>query len=192
MAYIFEYLRDWLGKEFFDRKFKEEESGIFYDLGSGTGKAVIAMSLFCPFKKLIGIEYLQGLWDLSVRSKAAYDKTIFDKHLKYSAIFTIENTNKIEFYNGDFLRQKWNEALIIFANSTCFSPYLMEKVGIKAMIECKAETILITISKKLNNLNDDWECRNPFKRLMTWGVASIYIYIRRKVTINKGEIKLFD
>ena len=56
MAYIFEYLRNWLGKDFFDRKFKEENGGVFYDLGSGTGKAVIAMALFCPFKKLIGIE----------------------------------------------------------------------------------------------------------------------------------------
>jgi len=192
MAYIFEYLRNWLGKDFFDRKFKEENGGVFYDLGSGTGKAVIAMALFCPFKKLIGIEYLENLWELSLRSKGAYDKTIFDKHVKYQAIFTIENTNKIEFYNGDFLRQKWNDASVVFANSTCFSNYLMEKIGIKAMIECKVETILITVSKKLNNLSDDWEFKDGFKRLMTWGVASIYIYIRRKVSINKGENKLFD
>ena len=36
------------------------------------------------------------------------------------------------------------------------------------------------------------EWKEGFKRLMTWGVASIYIYIRRKVSINKGENKLFD
>lgn len=188
MAYIFEYIRSWLGKDFFIKKFRDGEGGIFYDLGSGTGKAVIAMSLFAPFKKLIGFEYLEGLWNLSLRSKIFYDKTITDKFIKYNALFTIDGTNKIEFYNCDFFRQKWNDGFIIFVNSTCFSNDLMEKIGIKAMIECEVDTIVITISKKLSNLNDDWECKNVFKRVMSWGVGSIYIYIRKKVTIKKNDI----
>ena len=184
MAYIFEYLRDWLGKDFFIRQLREGDGGIFYDLGSGTGKAVIAMSLFGPFKKLIGIELLQGLWDLSMRSKIFYEKTITDKFIKFNALFTIERTNIIDFYNGDFMREKWNNASIIFVNSTCFSQDLMEKIGIKAKKECQIDTIIITITKKLNNLNTDWEYKTEFKRLMSWGVGTIYIYIRRKMSIN--------
>lgn len=188
MAYIFEYLRNWLGKDFFLRKFRDGKGGIFYDLGSGTGKAIIAMSLFCPFKKLIGIEYLEGLWNLSMRSKIFYEKTITDKLIKFNALFTIEESNRIDFYNGDFLRQKWEDASIIFANSTCFTQDLMDKIGIKAKKECQIETVIITVSKKLTNLDYDWEFKEVFKRLMSWGVGSIYIYIRKKVTINKGEI----
>lgn len=188
MAYIFEYIRSWLGKDFFLRRFRNGEGGIFYDLGSGTGKAIIAMSLFGPFRKLIGIEYLEGLWNLSMRSKIFYEKTITDKFIKFNGLFTIENSNIIDFYKGDFLRIKWNEASIIFANSTCFTQDLMDKIGNKAKIECQVDTIIITISKKLTNLNDDWEAKTGFKRLMSWGVGTIYIYIRRKVTINKGEI----
>ena len=149
-------------------------------MGSGTGKAIIAMSLFCPFKKLIGIEYLEGLWNLSMRSKIFYEKTITDKFIKFNGLFTMEETNKIDFYNGDFLRQKWNDAFIIFANSTCFTQDLMDKIGIKAKKECQTDTIIITITKKLTNLNEDWEFKDGFKRLMSWGVGSIFIYIKKK------------
>jgi hypothetical protein len=35
--------------------------GIFYDLGSGTGKAVFAARFVCDFARCIGIEILDGL-----------------------------------------------------------------------------------------------------------------------------------
>ena len=63
----------------------------------------------------------------------------------------------------------------------------MEKIGNKAKLECHVDTVVITITKKINNFDSDWECKDGFKRLMSWGVGSIYIYIRRSFTINKGE-----
>ena len=57
MAYIYEYIN-----YYFKNSINE---GIFYDLGSGTGKPVIAMSLMHKFKKLIGIEFLANLIKLS-------------------------------------------------------------------------------------------------------------------------------
>ena len=192
MAYIFEYIRNWLGNNFFLQNFRDREGSIFYDLGSGTGKAVLAMALFGPFKKLIGIELLEGLWNLSMRSKKFYEKTITDTFIKYKALFTMEETNSVEFLNGDFLRQNWSDAFIIFANSTCFSQDLMTKIGNKAKAECKVDTIIITVSKKITNLNSDWESKNPFKRLMSWGVGTIYLYLRKKVTINYGDVELTE
>ena len=192
MAYIFEYIRSIVGKNYFIKKLHDNEAGIFYDLGSGTGKAVIAMAIFCPFKKLVGIEALKGLWDLSMRSRFAYYQTISDKFVKFRDLFSIEKTNELDFYNGDFMRQRWVDAAIIFANSTCFSDDLMDRIGIKAMFECKVECILVTISKKIKNFNDDWECFHDFKRVMSWGLGTIFVYIRRKITINKGEHKLID
>ena len=107
--------------------------------------------------------------------------------MKFNDLFSIERTNEIDFYNGDFMRQRWTDAAIVFANSTCFSDHLMDKIGIKAMFECKVECILVTISKKLKNLNEDWECFDEFKRNMSWGLASIFIYIRRKVDNNDSQ-----
>ena len=100
MAYIFEYIRSIVGKDYFIQKLHDNEAGIFYDLGSGTGKAVIAMALCCPFKKLVGFELLKGLWDLSMRSRFAYYKHISDKFMKFNDIFSIERTNEIDFYKN--------------------------------------------------------------------------------------------
>ena len=47
MSYIIEYL-----KHSFDL-----QPGNFYDLGSGSGKGVLAASLIYPFDKCIGIEF---------------------------------------------------------------------------------------------------------------------------------------
>lgn len=43
------------------RKVNPAPGGIFYDLGSGTGKAVFAARFVCDFARCIGIEILDGL-----------------------------------------------------------------------------------------------------------------------------------
>ena len=88
--------------------------------------------------------------------------------------------NTMKFFNGDFLKEAWNDAALILANSTCFSQELMTKIAIKANNECQKGCIVITFTKKLTALNSDWEGKKGFKRLMTWGIATIFIY-RRKV-----------
>ena len=43
------------------RKINPSPGGIFYDLGSGTGKAVFAARLTQDFSRCAGVEILQGL-----------------------------------------------------------------------------------------------------------------------------------
>ena len=131
MAYILEYINHEFNGSIRD--------GNFYDLGSGMGKGVVAMSLLCHFKKLIGIEFL----------------------------------------HGNFLEQSWDDTSIMFANSTCFSENLMKSIATKANNECKKGTIIITFTKRLTTLNSDWELRDGFQRLMTWGIATVYIHRRK-------------
>ena len=40
-----------------------KSGGYFYDLGSGTGKAVVLASLFGNFSKLVGIEIIKNLYE---------------------------------------------------------------------------------------------------------------------------------
>ena len=173
MAYIYEFIKYHYNNSIID-------DGIFFDLGSGTGKAVIAMSLMHKFKKLQGIEFLENLIQLSQESKKNYDKTINDIFAKNKGLFNFAKPNIIEFIQGDFLKQNWENATIIFANSTCFSLDLINNIAKKANKECKTGTIIITFTKKLNNLNNDWELRDGFRRLMTWGIATIYIHRRKR------------
>ena len=80
MAYIYEYI-----KRFYSKNINE---GIFYDLGSGTGKAIIAMSLMHKFKKVIGLEYLENLIKLSQGIKQNYNKTINEIFEKNKRLFS--------------------------------------------------------------------------------------------------------
>ena len=170
MAYIYEYIK---------HTYKTINDGIFYDLGSGTGKPVIAMSLMHKFKKLTGIEYLQNLVKLSQQIKDTYNKTINEKIEKNGKLFSFEKPNIVEFVQGDFFKQSWENASIIFANSTCFSLDMINNIAEKANKECKSGTIIITFTKKLNKLNSNWELKNGFRRLMTWGIATIYVHRRK-------------
>ena len=171
MSYIYEYI-----KRLYPDLINE---GVFYDLGSGTGKPVIAMSLMQSFKKLIGIEFLENLHKYSLKIKDDYYKTINAKFEANKTLLNIYKPNDIDYINGDFLKQNWEDATIMFANSTCFSAELIDKIAAKANQECKSGTIIITFTKKLSKLNTDWEIKDGFRRLMTWGIATIYIHRRK-------------
>ena len=171
MAYIFEYIIHEFGGSIRD--------GNFYDLGSGTGKPVLAMSLIYHFKKLIGIEFLENLFKLSLSVKSNYENLIDDKFTNNRNLFNFETPNEIEFLQGNFLEHSWKDTSMIFANSTCFSLNMMNNIAAKANKECKSGTIIITFTKRLTTLNSDWELRDGFRRLMTWGIATIYIHRRK-------------
>ena len=51
----------------------QSRGGIFYDLGSGTGKPVIAAAILHNFDVCYGIEYLEGLYTLSLEAENAYN-----------------------------------------------------------------------------------------------------------------------
>lgn len=51
----------------------QRRGGIFYDLGSGTGKAVIGAAILHNFDVCYGIEYLEGLYSLSQEALSAYN-----------------------------------------------------------------------------------------------------------------------
>lgn len=52
--------------------FPEGQGGTFVDLGSGSGKGVLAAALMHNFDRCIGIEILEGLYKQSVDLKSVY------------------------------------------------------------------------------------------------------------------------
>ena len=173
MCYINEYITEVFKNQIID--------GNFYDLGSGTGKAVIAMSLIRKFKKCIGIEYLENLTALSKRFEENYNKKILEV-IEDEKLFKGFNKkpNILEFVNGDFLKRGWSEASVILMISTCFTIDLINKIAIKANKECKSGCIIISFTKSLVGLNKDyWEFKEGFKRNMTWGSATVYVHRKK-------------
>ena len=108
-----------------------------------------------------------------------YEDSIDEKFTNNRNLFNLEKPNQIEFLHGNFLEQSWDDTSIMFANSTCFTENLMKSIATKANKECKSGTIIITFTKRLTTLNSDWELRDGFQRLMTWGIATVYIHRRK-------------
>ena len=100
--------------------------------------------------------------------------------MDYSELFSgIDKPIPVMFKNEDFLKETWTEPSIILANSTCFSADLMNDLGKKANKECPSGTIIITFTKRIPGLSSDWELRDGFKRLMSWGIATVYIHRKK-------------
>ena len=91
----------------------------------------------------------------------------------------IKKKQCLELINGDFLNFDWEESSLVFANSTCFSNELMTKMSKKADT-LKKGTFLITFTKCLPDLSSDWKIREPFKKEMSWGIATVFVHRKIK------------
>jgi predicted RNA methylase len=112
------------------------EDGIFFDIGSGSGKAVLAAALFYSWKKCIGIEINLPLVECA---------TIALNNFKTIPIFvnSIARTD-IVFENTDaFDTYDYGEANLIFVNSTALNDEYMKKLSLK-LSNVKNNSILIT------------------------------------------------
>ncbi|CAG9330271.1 unnamed protein product [Blepharisma stoltei] len=145
--------------------------GVFYDLGSGTGKGVIAGALLHNFTECVGIEILEGLYDVSVQQKQEYDR-IFPEEVKNNPEL-FENKPEVEFYKNDMFAQGWADASLIFANSTCFDLPMMEAI---ANAPVQPGTWALTLTKNFNS--PKWRIFESIRKNMSWGEATVYIHQR--------------
>ena len=87
----------------------------------------------------------------------------------------------IELNCGNFLKMDLTEASFIFCNSTCFSSELFLLISQKVSKEAQNGCIVVTFTKKLPFLNSkEWDIKKGFKRLMSWGLATVYVHRRIK------------
>lgn len=137
---------------------------IFYDLGSGAGKAVIACSLVFSVKKCIGIEIFTNLYS-SARNQ----------QIKLSSYPEYKNkVTKISFINNNFLNINLDDATLIFINATAFIGDTWDLLN-KKFEEFSRPLTIISISKKIDAKN--FELQKTAYIEMSWGVAIAYIYL---------------
>lgn len=104
------------------RKLNAPPGKVFYDLGSGTGKAVFAARITQDFGKCVGIEILQKL-----HSQA---RVIVDRYnTSFRQMLCSTQNQHASVYAGSFLDYDWSDGDVVFANSTCFDDDLMEDMG---------------------------------------------------------------
>lgn len=146
-----------------------KKGDIFYDLGSGTGKAVMAGHLLFNFQKAVGIEILKDLYDCALSIKEKYEKEIKQR-------FLLENNcGEIKFILGDILKTNFLDGDIIFVNSTCFSSELMKNLE-KIFLNLKQGTRIITLTNKLVTNNFQLIDSKPYRQ--SWGLATVNFYYK--------------
>lgn len=140
-------------------------STLFYDLGSGIGKAVLACAMVFDIKKSCGIEFFPSL-----HQNAELQRQRLRKIPDY-----LEKADRIEFRQGDFLEAQFNDASLIFINATAFFGETWLAIS-KHVEQVKPGTQVISTSKTLrSNL---FITSKVTQVTMSWGIVDAFIQER--------------
>ena len=142
---------------------------------------VISSALLYPFKQCIGVEYLSNLHNVSLFHKNKYENE-FPKLLETNKHLFPYHTQlpKVDFVNGNFLETDWSDGTFVFTNSVTFSNDIMEGLFDRAQLLQKGSFFINTSSHIPLKYINKWETFKPFSRLMSWGLASIFIHRKIK------------
>jgi len=136
---------------------------VFYDLGCGIGKAVLACAMVYPVHKSVGVELFPELYFSACKQAK---KLVAIKNYAQQA-------TKIEFILGNFLEVNLNDATLIFINSSAILGPTWEKLCTRLEKLPQLKTV-ITTSKAL--LSHKFSVVMSTKVEMSWGVVLAYIH----------------
>lgn len=153
---------------------KPNEDTVFYDLGCGVGKAVLACAMVYPVKKSVGVELLPELYDCACEQNKKLN------HLENYAA----KANTIHFIQGDFLTTHYDEATLIFVNSSTLFGSTWNQLCV-VLNKLPEGTIIITTSKPL--ISTEYIVRINTEIQMSWGVVPAYIHYRKTNLTNRLE-----
>ena len=150
----------------------------FFDLGHGTGKAMVVASLLFgdKFSSIEGVELLEDLHELSVNTVSAYQTFVAENDL-----FSDRRGCPLVVSQGDFLCEPWTDhwtsSDIVFANSTCFDDNLMQQIAIIAE-RMKQGSKMITFTQHLPS-TAPFVIVEKVNLGMSWGCATCYVHVRQ-------------
>ncbi len=131
---------------------------VFYDLGSGAGKAVVCAALLYEFKKVYGIEQLSLLHECAQ---------------KICSQLSVTHSQTITLYQADLLSFTYQDADIVFINASAFLGDFWQAVLVKLQ-GLKAGTQIILVSKPLPEAQFE-QVYSDFLP-MSWGLARVGVY----------------
>ncbi len=146
---------------------KPRAGEVFYDLGSGGGKAVFAAALIGNFSKVVGVELLPSLFQLCNDQLHKF-RYLPEREKQFPA-----RLFNIQFVNDSFFNVSLVEADIIFINATAFRGSFWNAILAK-LEETKVGTRFIVTSHSLPEPH--FKLMEAQRRLMSWGMNSVYIY----------------
>lgn len=150
---------------------KPRQYDIFYDLGSGTGKAVIIAAMCFDFSACKGIELLEPVYKLSCQALKSLLTKVDDR--KKHILRAVNHLPEIKFYNQNFINADFSSANIIFINATCYPVEFWDEL-MKKFNQLAYGTRIIITSKKIDS--PLFKQIYAGSHLMSWGMNSVRIY----------------
>lgn len=127
----------------------------FFDLGCGTGKALVAAALQFPFARCVGVELLPGLCEAARR------------------VLHEAKLPRIELIEGDLFDIELHTPGIVFVHATCFEPELMERLAEK-LETAPTGTRIILVSQLMPG--GRFEHLGQRSCQMEWGETFAHLY----------------
>lgn len=146
---------------------KPKQGEIFYDLGSGNGKAVFIAALCFDFSKTVGIEILDELYESSMDVLSEYK------------MMTPTPNERIDFIKADFNKVDFSDSDVIYINSYYFYYEFITPQFLKQLNQLKKGTRIITLVTPIPDLpffNTTQKGRFQF----SWGPEHIFIHEKIK------------
>ncbi len=139
-----------------------DTSTVFYDLGSGTGKTVLACAMVFDVQKSCGIELFPNL-----NAAANQQLAQLQSFPEYASI-----AQKILFKCDSFLNSNLADATVIFISATGLFGETWVQLN-QHLEQLTHYPIIITTSKKL--ISPRFKVLHKTEVLMSWGVVNAYI-----------------
>lgn len=163
--------------------------GIFYDLGSGTGKMVYAAAIVHSFQRCVGVELLGKLHRIAVSLKYKwvnhFKTSLYNQRIVEHKSGEINDKGKasdfsnadtdIVLIQSDFCDIDCSDADIIYTATTCFSESMMKSIAC-LVDNVKIGSIFIsTAGKRLPS--PKWKIINCIENTRTnWGISTLVIH----------------
>ncbi|NCT57322.1 MAG: hypothetical protein GW760_06420 [Legionella sp.] len=154
-------------------KAEPKEGAIFYDLGSGAGKAVFSAALYFDFNRCVGIELMDVLYKKSLVSLSKAHAIL--KSSAFVGDVYEQKLSKISFVKHDFLTYDFSDADIIYLAATCLSEQTLGNLINKISMTKRGTRVMIA-TKKIDH--DAFELVYDNVELMGWGLCHFRIYRR--------------
>lgn len=145
---------------------KPNADTVFYDLGSGTGKAVIACAMVFHVRKCVGFEWFESL------HKAACTQ---QQQLSFLPEYSFLSRT-VQFIHADFLTGNFHDATLIFVNATAFFGETWMNLSHHLEKKTNNKVTIISTSKALKS--PLFSIIKTVAVQMSWGCVTAYIQRR--------------
>lgn len=140
---------------------------VFYDLGSGSGAALMTAHLLHPFARSVGVELLEPLHDLAVSQRARF----------LAELGPAIGDRPIELRREDICATDLGDADVLLGHWVCFDDAVMPAIEAK-LGELRPGARVLVASKWLGS--DALELRATIAYPTKWGTeGSCRCYVRR-------------